>query len=225
MPHPAISSAEASMEHDITLYVGLDGHKDSITAAYALGMGEVEQRGKIRTSKADIDRLCKRLQSKARHIRIVYEAGPCGYGLYRDFIQKGFDCMVCPPSLIPKKPGERVKTDRRDAVKLVRSLRAGDLSAVYVPSVGDEAFRDLSRRVASAATRCGCACIAGQGWECESWNPPGRSASRCNAALYRRAPAPARQNSLTSCLPKFLPLSSPMNASGACWSPSTMLSR
>jgi len=133
------------MEHDSTLYVGLDVHKDSITVAYALGAGEVEVLGKIGVTKADIDRLCKRLQSKARHIRFVYEAGPCGYGLYRQLVQKGFDCMVCAPSLIPRKPGERVKTDRRDAVRLVRSLRAGDLSAVYVPSVEDEAFRDLAR--------------------------------------------------------------------------------
>jgi transposase len=133
------------MEHNITLYVGCDVHKESITVAYAMGTGEVELLGKTGTTQADIDRLCKRLQSKARHIRIVYEAGPCGYGLYRQLIQKGFDCMVCAPSLIPKKPGERVKTDRRDAVKLVRSLRAGDLSAVYVPSVEDEAFRDLAR--------------------------------------------------------------------------------
>jgi len=138
------------MEDDSTLYVGLDVHKDSITVAYALGTGEVELLGKIGTSKADIDRLCKRLQSKARRIRIVYEAGPCGYGLYRQLAGKGFGCMVCAPSLIPRKPGERVKTDRRDAVKLVRSLRAGDLSAVYVPTVEDEAFRDLSRAWVSA---------------------------------------------------------------------------
>ncbi len=138
------------MEDDNTLYVGMDVHEDSITVAYALGSGEVESLGKIGTTKSDIDRLCKRLQSKARHIRAVYEAGPCGYGLYRQLIQKGFECMVCAPSLIPKKPGERVKTDRRDAVKLVRLLRTGDLSAVYVPSMEDEAFRDLARAWVSA---------------------------------------------------------------------------
>lgn len=138
------------MEHDSTLYVGLDVHKDSITVAYARGLGEVELLGKIGTSKPDIDRLCKRLQDKARHIHVVYEAGPCGYGLYRQLASKGIECMVCAPSLIPKKPGERIKTDRRDAIKLVRSLRAGDLSAVYVPSVEDEAFRDLSRAWVSA---------------------------------------------------------------------------
>ncbi|MGF6970754.1 hypothetical protein OKW43_007849 [Paraburkholderia sp. WC7.3g] len=69
--------------------IGLDVHKESITVAYALGVGEVELLGKIGTTKTDIDRLCKRLQSKARHIRIVYEAGPCGYGLYRQLVQKG----------------------------------------------------------------------------------------------------------------------------------------
>jgi transposase len=68
------------------LYVGLDVHKDSIAVAYALGMGEVEQLGKIGTTKTDVDRLCKRLQSKGRQVRVVYEAGPCGYGLYRELI-------------------------------------------------------------------------------------------------------------------------------------------
>src|SRR5579859_4799057 len=72
--HPAISSAEASMENDSTVYVGLDVHKESITVAYAVGMGDVELLGKTGTMKADIDRLCKRLQSKARHVHVVYEA-------------------------------------------------------------------------------------------------------------------------------------------------------
>jgi transposase len=74
----------------------------------------------------------------------VYEAGPCGYGLHRQLTQYGFESMICAPSLIPRRPDERVKTDRRDAAKLVRSLRAGDLTAVYGPSVEDDAFRDLA---------------------------------------------------------------------------------
>jgi transposase len=138
------------MNQDSTLYVGLDVHKDSITVAYAIGLDDVELLGKTGTTQIEVDRLCKRLQSKARHVHVVYEAGPCGYDLHRRLTGKGFDCMVCAPSLIPKKPGDRVKTDRRDAFKLVRSLRAGDLSAVHVPSVEDEAFRDLARAWSSA---------------------------------------------------------------------------
>lgn len=138
------------MRNDSTLYVGLDVHKDSITIAYALDTGDVESMGKTGTTPTEIERMCKRLQSKAGCVRVVYEAGPCGYGLYRRLVKQGFDCMVCAPSLIPRKPGERVKTDRRDAIKLTRSLRAGDLSAVHVPSVEDEAFRDLARAWASA---------------------------------------------------------------------------
>ena len=138
------------MNQDSTLHVGLDVHKDSITVAYAMGLDEVQLFGKIGTTQIEVDRLCKRLQSKARHVHVVYEAGPCGYDLHRRLVGKGFDCMVCAPSLIPRKPGDRVKTDRRDAFKLVRSLRAGDLSAVHVPSVEDEAFRDLARAWSSA---------------------------------------------------------------------------
>jgi transposase len=74
-----------------------------------------------------------------------YEAGPCGYGLYRQLTEAGHDCQVVAPSLIPKKPGERIKTDRRDALKLARLLRAGDLTAVWVPDAEQEAMRDLTR--------------------------------------------------------------------------------
>jgi transposase len=129
------------MNNNNTLYVGLDVHKESITVAYAINSEPVELMGRIGTAPTDIQRLCK---------RIVYEAGPCGYGLFRRLMKSGVDCMVCASSLIPKKPEERVKTDRRDAIKLVRSLCAGDLSAVYVSGVEDEAFRDLARACASA---------------------------------------------------------------------------
>jgi len=84
------------------------------------------------------------MQSKASNVVFVYEAGPCGYGIHRQLTAKGYHCMVCAPSLIPRKPGERVKTDRRDAAKLVRAPRAGDLSPVHVPTVEDEAFRGMS---------------------------------------------------------------------------------
>lgn len=90
-------------------------------------------------------RLCKRMQSKGSPVRFVYEAGPCGYAVYRYLTGKGFDCTVCAPSKVARKPGDRVKTDQRDARKLVRALRMNDLSAVHVPDATDEAFRDLVR--------------------------------------------------------------------------------
>jgi transposase len=76
------------MQHDSTVYVGLDVHKESIMVAYSIDMGEVELLGTIGTTRADIDRMCKRLQSKASSVRLVYEAGPCGYGLYRQLTER-----------------------------------------------------------------------------------------------------------------------------------------
>jgi transposase len=92
-----------------------------------------------------MDHLIRKLPSKAKHLVFVYEAGPCGYWLYRYLTKKGYDCWVVAPSLIPKKPGDRVKTDRRDAAQLARLMRWGDLTRVYVPTVEDEAIRDLTR--------------------------------------------------------------------------------
>ena len=131
--------------NDSTVYVGLDTHKDSNVAAYAIGVGEVQYLGNIGVRECDVDRLCKRMQSKGGHVRFVYEAGPTGYALYRHLVKRGFECMVCAPSLIARKPGDRVKTDRRDAAMLVKALRMGDLTAVHVPDVRDEAMRDLVR--------------------------------------------------------------------------------
>jgi transposase len=135
------------MSHSSTLYVGLDVHKESIAVAYVAKDhdAEVIYLGTIGTRQCDIDHLIRKMQSKAKHLVFVYEAGPCGYWLYRYFTKKGYDCWVVAPSLIPKKPGDRVKTDRRDAVPRARLMRSGDLTRVYVPTVADEAIRDLTR--------------------------------------------------------------------------------
>ena len=130
-----------------TLYVGLDVHKDSIAVAYAPEDrgAEVVAVGTIGTRQCDIDKLIRKLQSKGAALVFVYEAGPCGYWLYRYLTRKGLTCQVVAPSLIPRKPGDRVKTDRRDAMMLARLMRSGDLTSIYVPQIADEALRDLSR--------------------------------------------------------------------------------
>jgi transposase len=134
-------------ESSKTLYVGLDVHKDSIAVAYvpeARG-AEVVALGTIGTRQCDIDKLIRKLQSKGATLVFVYEAGPCGYWLYRYLTRKGLACHVVAPSLIPRKASDRVKTDRRDAITLARLMRSGDLSAIYVPGIEEEALRDLSR--------------------------------------------------------------------------------
>ena len=101
------------------LYVGLDVHKESIAVAYAPDAhgAEVVSLGSIGTRQCDIDTLTRKLTSKAPRLCFVYEAGPCGYWLYRYLTKKGFACAVVAPSKIPKKPGDRIKTDHRDAVQ------------------------------------------------------------------------------------------------------------
>ncbi|HSF33648.1 MAG TPA: transposase [Candidatus Tectomicrobia bacterium] len=135
------------MSQSGTLSIGLDVHKDSIAVAYVAQVhhAEVIYLGTIGTRPCDIDQLVRKLHSKVPHPVFVYEAGPCGYWLYRYLTQKGWECWVVAPSLIPKQVGDRVKTDRRDAVQLARLLRSGDLTRVYVPSVEDEAICGLSR--------------------------------------------------------------------------------
>jgi transposase len=135
------------MAQSRTLSIGLDVHKESIAVAYAAkDYGtDVVYLGSIGTRQCDIDKLVRQLQSKAKRLVFVYEAGPCGSWLSRYLTTKGYACWVVAPSLIPKKPGDRVKTDRRDAGPLARLARSGDLTAVYVPKGEDEAIRDLRR--------------------------------------------------------------------------------
>jgi transposase len=135
------------MAQSTPLYVGLDVHKDSIAVAHAQGQSADPPvfLGAIGTRQADLDTLIRRLRAKTPTLVFAYEAGPCGYTLQRDLTRQGFDCRVVAPSLIPKKPGDKVKTDRRDAVELARLLRSGDLTRVDVPTVEDEAIRDLCR--------------------------------------------------------------------------------
>jgi transposase len=144
------------MAQPTPLFVGLDVHKDSIAVAHAQGRSADAPVfvGTIGTRQADLDQLVRRLQSKTADLVFAYEAGPCGYVLHRYLTGQGFTCQVVAPSLIPKKPGDKVKTDRRDAIELARLLRNGDLTRVYVPSVDDEAMRDLCRaRDAARLTR------------------------------------------------------------------------
>jgi transposase len=127
-------------------FVGLDVHKDTIVIAVADGdRPEVEVLG---TMGHDVPKLLKRLKSLVRNVsdlRVCYEAGPTGFGLCRHLQSEGIDCRVVAPSLVPRQVGSRVKTDRRDAQRLARFLRSGDLTEVWVPDEQTEALRDLER--------------------------------------------------------------------------------
>src|SRR5437016_5602178 len=132
---------------DRITYVGLDVHKEGIVVAVAEGglRGEVREYGRIANTATALDRMMRKLSNGGVKLRFCYEAGPCGYGIQRRASTHGHECVVVPPSLIPKRAGDRVKTDRRDAASLARLHRAGELTAVWVPDVGHEAMRDLVR--------------------------------------------------------------------------------
>ena len=135
------------MAQGSTLFIGLDVHKETIAVAYVAEEREAEvlSLGTIGTRQCDIDKVMRKLQAKGKPLHFVYEAGPCGYWLYRYLTKKNLKCWVVAPSQIPKKAGDRVKTDRRDAMQLARLLRSGDLTPIYVPVVEEEAIRDLVR--------------------------------------------------------------------------------
>lgn len=127
------------------IYVGLDVHKDSITIAEALSGRGVPRL--VERIIPDLTKLLKVLHSlgESSQLRVCYEAGPTGFGLARELQQRGIHCVVVAPSLIPQRPGERIKTDRRDAINLAGHFRAGQLTPVTIPDEPTEAMRDLQR--------------------------------------------------------------------------------
>jgi len=135
------------MDQSRILYVGLDVHKDSIDIARAEASRDAEVRhlATVAGGSASVTKALRRLISAGHQLHIVYEAGPCGFALARHFAALGWRCDVVAPSSIPRPSGERVKTDRRDAMKLSRLARVHELTAVRVPDSADEAIRDLVR--------------------------------------------------------------------------------
>ena len=132
------------MQNSIT-WVGMDVHAENIVLAAVRGSSEaVVFRAEFPNTPKGRERLAGRLAENAP-VRCVYEAGPCGYELRRFLEEKSIDCQVAAPALIPRKPGDRVKTDRKDAERLARCHRLGDLATVFVPTPAQEALRDLLR--------------------------------------------------------------------------------
>ncbi len=128
-------------------FIGFDTAKKKHAVAIAEDgrNGEIRYLGEIDSSPATVEKVIGKLAERYAKLHVCYEAGPTGYGLYRQVKALGHECAVVAPSLIPRKSGERIKTNRRDAVTLARSLRAGDLTSVWVPDAIHEAVRDLSR--------------------------------------------------------------------------------
>ena len=128
-------------------FIGLDVHKESMAVAVAEAgrFGEVRVYGTIGGEVEALGKVVRTLRAPGRTLHFVYEAGPCGFTVFRYLRQLGEDCAVVSPSMTPKRAGDRVKTDRRDAATLARLHRAGELRAIYVPNESDEALRDLVR--------------------------------------------------------------------------------
>ena len=133
-----------------TRCIGLDAHAATIAVAVADEDGSVTAEGTIVNEPAAVRKLVTRLGGGGARLKVAYEAGPTGYALHRQLTRLGIECVVVAPSLIPKRPGDRVKTDARDAVTLARLLRSGDLTAVWVPNEAHEALRNLVRARADA---------------------------------------------------------------------------
>jgi transposase len=174
MVETILTKRRPAMSESSTILVGLDQHKESITVSYVGADRSLEPicLGPIGTRTSDADAMVRKLQSKGKKLVFAYEAGPCGYGLYRHLTRKGHTCLVVAPAKIPRTPGDRVKNDKRDATNLCRLLRSNDLKSVYVPQIADEAIRDLCRAREDAVS---------------AKPQPSRSSSRSMSAPWSRA--------------------------------------
>jgi transposase len=149
---PILTAGGRAMGDDTEIFVGIDVAKVRNAIAIADGErgGEVRFLGEVDSSEESMRRVVKRIAAKHRCVQFCYEAGPTGYGLHRLITSLGHSCIVVAPSLVPRRPGDQVKTNRRDAISLAKLLRAGELTAVWVPDEGHEAMRDLVRGRAAA---------------------------------------------------------------------------
>src|SRR5215217_6094882 len=141
---------------ELTLFIGLDVHKKTISVATVEGSAgaAVQFYGTLANTPDSLRTLCRKLSRDGQQLHFCYEAGPCGYGVQRQLGRLGHCCDVVAPTLIPRKVGDKVKIDRRDTMMLAQNLRAGQLTAVWVPDEAHEAMRDLVRLRAQACAIC-----------------------------------------------------------------------
>lgn len=141
-----------------TYHIGIDMHAESAVIAWADSRGKLEHHGKcaasVKSLESTLRKLARKLDTPFKDLRVCYEAGPTGFVFARRLRDLGVDCQVVAPSLIPKSPGEKIKTDKRDAKKLARLYRAGELKAVHIPDRDDETIRDLCRARTDAVEDC-----------------------------------------------------------------------
>jgi transposase len=182
-PSRASTHRERTMAKHKLAFVAFDSAKEKHAVAIADDGrdGEVRYVGEIANSPDAIKKLVTRLSRQYEQLHFCYEAGPTGYGLHRQLSDLGHVCDVVAPSMIPRRSGDRVKTNRRDAITLVKLLRAGELNAIWVPDIVHEAVRDLTRaRAPTMAPSMATSMIA---WHALSPSSPTPSASRPRAAL------------------------------------------
>ncbi len=189
-----------------SMFVGLDVHKESIDISLAEEgrQGEVRHYGVIAGDLEALAKVVRALRAPDRGLRLVYEAGPCGFGIHRYLTAQGEDCVVVNPSSMPKRSGDRIKTDRRDGDALARLHRAGELTAIYIPTPDDEALRDLVRaredavglstqakhRLKAFLLRQGRRYPGRAGWTMPVSTLAGRSELPARAAAHRAAGVP-----------------------------------